>query len=83
MNAGPPGPSPAWSADCWWREWKLPGPTKLGGLRKAFGPLKYIPYVFLEVLDFLSWKFPSSFPPRPQVLHSLGGGVVSGWDNQS
>lgn len=59
----------------------LPGPTKLWGLRKAFWPLKYIPYVFLKVLDFSLLEIYLLFPPRTPGLAQFrlrGGGVVSG-----
>ena len=57
----------------------LPGPTKLWGLRKAFWPLKYIPYVFLKVLDFSLLEIYLLFPPRTPGLTQVGlGGRFGG-----
>lgn len=68
MSAGPQGLSTAWSADHRWGACMLPGPTKLWGLRKAFWPLKYIPYVVLEVLDFSLLEISLLLLPRTPGL---------------
>lgn len=59
----------------------LPGPTKLWGLRKAFWPLKYIPYVFLKVLEFSLLEIYLLFPPRTPGLaqFGLGGSFLVGY----
>ena len=68
MSAGPRGLSTAWNADRRWGACMLPGPTKLWGLRKAFWPLKYIPYVVLEVLDFSLLEISLLLLPRTPGL---------------